>query len=102
MQWRKGLKKAEGKEKLNAKPKSSTKTERARERVSQLCKSVRKFFFYSARLLQLCGCVGETKFQTFQFFYRVQVSPRYIEMKLKFFFSLLFVEVIVKITMCSF
>ena len=49
-----------------------THTHRERERESHLCKFVRKIFFYSARLQQLCGHVGETKFQTFQFFCCVQ------------------------------
>ena len=54
---------------------ASTETERARERESHLCKSVRKMFFYSAKLLQLCGRVGETKFQTFQFFFPCTSKP---------------------------
>ena len=60
---------------------SPQRRQRERERESQLCKFVRKFFFCSTRLLQLCGRAGETKFQTFQFFCRVQVSPRCIGMK---------------------
>ena len=68
--------------------------ERERERVTCVRKIV------STRL-QLYGRVGETKFQTFQFFYCVQVSPKCVRMKIRIF-SLLFVEVIVKILMCSF
>ena len=68
--------------------------ERERERVTCVRKIV------SARL-QLCGRVGEMKFQTFQFFYCVQVSSGCVEMKIRIFY-LLFVEVIVKIPMCLF
>ena len=68
--------------------------ERERERVTCVRKIV------SARL-QLCGRVGEMKFQTFQFFYCVQVSSGCVVMKIRIFY-LLFVEVIVKIPMCLF
>ena len=79
MQWREGLKEAEGKEKeLKEEKEEECKAqvlnrdrESERERESHLCKSVRKFFSCSARVLQLCGRVGETKFQTFQFFCHV-------------------------------
>ena len=84
------------KKKKNAKAKSSTERERERERERVTC--VRKIV--SARL-QLCGRVGEMKFQTFQFFYCVQVSSGCVEMKIRIFY-LLFVEVIVKIPMCLF
>ena len=70
--------------------------ERERERERVTC--VRKIV--SARL-QLCGRVGEMKFQTSQFFYCVQVSSGCVEMKIRIFY-LLFVEVIVKIPMCLF
>ena len=73
-------------------------TERERERERERVTCVRKIV--SARL-QLCGRVGEMKFQTFQFFYCVQVSSGCVEMKVRIFY-LLFVEVIVKIPMCLF
>ena len=47
-------------------------------------------------------CGTSTKFLTFQFFYcYIQLSPRCARMKIRKFF-LLFVEIIVKIRMCSF
>ena len=75
---------------------SPQRRERERERERVTC--VRKIV--SARL-QLCGRVGEMKFQTSQFFYCVQVSSGCVEMKIRIFY-LLFVEVIVKIPMCLF
>ena len=56
--------------------------------------------------LQLCGGLGGStsiKIFTFQFFYCcVQISLRCVGMKIRFFFPLLFVEVIVKNAMYSF
>ena len=47
-------------------------------------------------------CGTSIMFLTFQFFYYyVQVSPRCDRLKINFF-SLLFIEVIVEIPMCSF
>ena len=93
--WREGLKEAEGKEKeLKEEKEEECKAqvlngdrESERERESL----VERFFLF-------CNCktaaivwrrVGETKFQIFQFFLpctRLQVSPRYIGMKIRIFF----------------
>ena len=72
-------------------------TERERERESHLCKFVRKIF---SVLQDFCNCVAvwdRQSFRLFNFFFHVQVSLTCIGMKIRFFFSLLFVEVIVKI-----
>ena len=55
---------------------------RHRERESHLCKSVRKIFFV---LEDCCNCVAvweRQSFRLFNFFCRVQVSPRCIGMKI--------------------
>ena len=69
----------EGKEEERKGQVLNTERERERERVTCVRKIV------STRL-QLCGRVGETKFQTFQFFFCVQVSPRCVGMKIRKFF----------------
>ena len=78
MQWREGLKKAKGKEKeLKEEKEEECKAqvlngerESEREIESYLCKSIRKIFFCSARLLQLCGSV-EKKVSDFSIFFVV-------------------------------
>ena len=73
-----------------------------RQRECHLCKSVRKIF---SVLQECCNCVAvweRQSFRLFNFFCRVQVSPRCIEMKIRISFSFLFVEVIFKILICSF
>ena len=78
VQWREGLKEAEGKEKeLKEEKEEECKAqvlngerESEREIESYLCKSIRKIFFCSARLLQLCGSV-EKKVSDFSIFFVV-------------------------------
>ena len=75
--------------------------ERERERDTHTHTCMRKIV--SAIVWETWWCSISTKFLTFQFFYYcVQVSARCVEMKIIIFFPLLFVEVIVKIPMCSF
>ena len=86
-----------GKKKKKANAKSPMERERERER--DLCEA--KCF---------CNCVGDLVMRyinkVFDFFNFstavVQVIPRYVGMKIRIFFPLLFVEVIVKIPICSF
>ena len=56
----------------------------------------------SAIVWETWWCGESTKLLTFQFFYCCGTSPRYVGMKIRIFFSLLFANVIVKIPMCSF
>ena len=70
---------------------SPQRRQRERERESHLLKDF--FCSATARLLQLCGGVWERQsFRFFNFFLpctRLQVSPRYIGMKIRIFFSLI-------------
>ena len=73
MQWREGLKEAEGKEKeLKEEKEEECKTqvlkgerERERERESHMCKSVRKIF---SVLLDCSNCVAVWERQSFRLF----------------------------------
>ena len=88
--------KIKNKKKKKANAKSPKETERERERVTYMRQNV------STTVWGTWWCGTSTKFLTFQFFYcYIQLSPKCARMKIRKFF-LLFVEIIVKIRMCSF
>ena len=88
--------KIKNKKKKKANAKSPKETKRERERVTYMRQNV------STTVWGTWWCGTSTKLLTFQFFYYCGTSHRCVGMKIRKKNSLLFVEIIVKISMCSF